>query len=287
MSLIPFPGSFAVWNVEAPELCDRKDPLRPVLIMRKVIEWLRSETRGRIFCLIEWNLHNDEFYKEVEKSGYKYFFASKAEYAPPPTKENPDGVLVLIPNAYLKNGDYVAEVMPHAVVGKAGAPWVKLTHIASKKFWVFTHLKSKLTTKESETRFEQIRKMGLILPPHYPDIDMIGLIGDLNESVAPISETGERQYQTRVLDVFKHWLYKSPCTNMKTSKDMSKGIYKGDQRQVDKSGMALSTTDWILIRGATDKAKYWIEGADPKSISTPEDWYFWYLSDHRPIFCDI
>ena len=287
MPRIPFPGSFAVWNVQAPELCDRTEPERPSLIMRKIIEWVKNDTRGRIFCFIEWNLHYDKFYEEILKSGYKYFFASKGDYAPVPTKGNSDGVLVLIPNVYLENGEYEAKVMPHAVVGKAGAPWVKFTHVPSKKFWVFTHLKSKLTTKESETRFGQLKEMGLVLPPHYPEIDLIGLIGDLNESISPLNEKGEKKYETYVLDVFKHWLYKSPCTNMKTSKDMSKGIYKDDKRGVDESGMALSTTDWILIREASGKGKYWIEGRDPSLVFTPEDWYFWYLSDHRPIFCDL
>ena len=263
-------NGLVLWNVEAVGLCSeyRESETRVKVIISKIINLMEQ---GKTACLVEWNLPMDAIREKARKIGYEIYFASKEAYAPPPTRENPDGVLLLVPHDKITD-ELKIEVMPHSVVGKAGAPWIRATDTSTGQFVVFAHLKSK--TDQSHVRYQQLDQMGA-----FGD-NCIGVIGDLNESSVckdPIL----------VIDKMKEldFFYDSPITNMKEKKKIETDErYKRDSRTAGENGMAMSTTDWIFYR--TEKTKFYRlvgEIPDGDIYESADQWYALHNSDHRPI----
>lgn len=269
---------FFIWNIQAVGLCSKKreTPLRGYKIVTSIIEMIKTGNRPLV-CLVEVNASvATRILAEVDGLGYSGAFQSKGEYAPPKTKEDPDGVLVLYPTEKNQGNSEFTVMSGIIVVDKtAGAPYIRITD-RSGKFVVFTHLKSK--SKCSRIRFDQLVGMGVLNTDGNISQNCAGVVGDLNES------PGEGSLVIDAMrDHFPPKFFTGYSSNMKEPDVLKDGIYKNDPRldNIGPYGFNLSTTDWAFMFGTSEISC----SCDEKIPESADDWYAKYFSDHRPVKC--
>ena len=270
---------FFIWNIEAEGLCSekRETPLRGNKIVSRVAEMIKEGNRPLI-CLVEVNASvATRILSKVDGLGYSGAFQSKGEYAPPPTKNDPDGVLVLYPTEKNQGNSEFTVMSGITVAGKkAGAPYIRITDHLTGKWVPVTHLKSK--TNCSHVRFEQLVGMGVLDKEGNISQNCAGVVGDLNESPGK---------ESLVIDAmrnhFPEEFFTSYLSNMKESDVLKDAIYDGDDRRgnVDSRGFNLSTTDWAFMFGTSEISC----SCDEEIPESSDGWYAKYFSDHRPVKC--
>ena len=275
-------SDIVLWNVEAKGLCagHREYAGRQKRIQEEILGLILPGERP-VIVLTEINSStatDPKFLVPLTKMGYDWVFAGKDEYAPPPTSDDPDGVMVIYPLE--KFSGLKIEAMPHAVVDfeekgktkKAGAPWIRISSFFGF-YVVLTHLKSK--TNCSQVRADQMKKMRAFTGNGKPSFWLTGLIGDLNEDHGTADQTlvTDALVSANMNRNIEHW----PKTNMKEAKVLKDAIYANDSRQAGVLGASFSTTDWAFFKGGN------VYGQCFGNVCDPDAWYSLYFSDHRPV----
>lgn len=234
-----------------------------------------------------------KFLDELKKRDYVGWMASKGvEWAPSPTKEDPDGVALFLP---FELAEHVTVTVPEMIPvsfeekgkdKKTAAPVVKVT-FPDKTYVAITHLKSK--SDMSHVRLAQLQAYGIVDESSSVDPLCVGLIGDLNEGSQLERQLGTEEVsftlkdskpgETLVIEVLASAKmlpeFKShPPTNSKESKTLKDPRYAGDTREAGADGMARSITDVLAFKGVGIKVS-----ANSYQLAWDE-WMAYHNSDH-------
>ncbi len=271
-------------------------------ILEKVLDIVK--TQGRVpFAFSEMNESTNEVFKKaLEPLGYIGWFKSKGEWAPSPTKKDPDGVALFLPKEMNDQVKVITpEMIPVEFVEKGKKTKVPPAPIIiilfpDGTYVVITHLKSK--SDMTRVRLAQLQAHGVILEDESVDPKCVGLIGDLNEGLqmelredlpgetvfAPKPPNPEEKTlviqalgKSGMLPPFDH----HPPTNGKEAKTLQGERYSGDTREAGANGVAFSITDVMAFRCATIKVT---------TATVPPTWNGWmatYHSDHAMLCAEI